>query len=70
VRELERGELGAYLVAVEQLNDEDGGKSFWRKNCHRFPILSPFSPGLYLPLKLPQNGRTICSQIEYPESVI
>jgi len=31
VREVERSELGAYLMAVEQLNDEDGGISFCLK---------------------------------------
>jgi len=36
--------LGVYLVAVEQQsNDEDGGLSFWLKNCHRFPLLAPFA---------------------------
>ena len=34
-------ELGAYLVTVEQLID--GGISFWLKNCHHIPILSPFA---------------------------
>ena len=43
MRELEHSEVGAYLVAVEQLNDKDGEIGFWLKNCLSLPILASFA---------------------------
>ena len=57
MRELECSELGAYSLAVAQLNDEDGGVSFWLKNYH--PYSGAICSRLYLPLKLPQSGCSV-----------
>jgi len=55
VCELECSDFDAYLVAVEQLNVEDGGINFWLKTV----FVSLFCSGLYLLLKLPQNGCSV-----------